>query len=427
MPRRNLCVLLIVVAISTVCYLRADRYGRILVYAMNKVDSKFLEEVDRKDLFEGAVEGMINRLGDENSTYVSQDRLHEFELALDQEFAGIGVEVGFDRKTNSVTVLSPLVGSPAYKAGVRAGDEILRIDGKSTKNFSFDELVSMLLGKPGESVNLTIKHQDATDPIDVEVVRGIVRVDTILGDARNADGSWNYFLSGHDKIGYIRINSFGEKTIEEFQHAIEWLVDHKMRGLILDLRNDPGGLLDASIAICDAFIDSGLIVTTRGRDQKIDVPIEANVEGTYLDFPIAIIVNQYSASASEIVAACLQDHKRAIVVGQRTYGKGTVQEVIDLGGDNGKLKLTTASYWRPSGKNIHRHKNAKEDADWGVSPDSGYEVIVEGEKLAKLLKQRRNRDLAGPLAEKNGKRLGPIDDPQLKRATDYIKEKTSSK
>ena len=430
MPRRNLHLLVALTILCLVCAMRVSRPGRILVYAMDQIDTRYLEEIDDRQLFEGALEGMMSRL-DENSSYITPDVLAEFQESLEKEFGGVGIEILLDPNTKQLTVASPLVGTPAYEGGVRAGDKVLRIDGRSTQGLSLQDAADRMRGKPGDPVTLTILHQGEDEPVEIELVRAVIRVDTVLGDTRNSDGSWNYFLDGYDRIGYLRINSFGEQTDIELKGALAWLVEHDMRGLILDLRNDPGGLLVASIGVCDLFLDSGVIVTTRRRDGHIKQTFSATKEGTYSGFPLAVLVNKYSASASEIVAACLQDHKRAVVVGQRSYGKGTVQEIIDLEAGQGMLKLTTASYWRPSGKNIHRTKDAQQDDDWGVSPNEGYEVEVEGKELAKLLRWRLRRDLY-QAADQNAPANAddPSDtyfDPQLARAIRYIREAVTPK
>ena len=205
--------------------------------------------------------------------------------------------------------------------------------------------------------------------------------------------------------------------------AVGWLVDHDAQGLILDLRDDPGGLLPAAIGVCDLFIPSGVIVSTRGRDGgKLDT-WEATGKGPFTKPPMVVLVNQYSASASEIVAACLQDHHRAAIAGQRTYGKGTVQKVIDLDDRWGALKLTTASYWRPSNKNIHRKRDAGENEDWGVRPDSGCEVRVEGDDLIRLRLWRMRRDIA-KAAETTGKTKGEdkFVDRQLVKAVECLQK-----
>ena len=402
MPRRNFAVLITLAVVSLVCYqkVQTNHFGRILTDAMDQIDSRSLEEVDQHSLFEGAMEGMVDRLDDPYSSYVGREVVSEFRESLDQQFAGVGMQVDYD-ESSRLTVMSPLVGSPAYVAGVRAGDKILRIDGRSTQGLSRKDAVGLLRGKPGEPVTISVLHEGEQQPVDIEIVRAIIHLDTVLGDTHEPDGTWNFFVPGHDRIGYVRISNFAEKTPDELRAAMQWLIQRNMRGLILDLRDDPGGLLTAAADVCDMFIDSGVIVTTRGRDGKISQAIEATPDGSFGDFPMAVLVNQFSASASEIVAACLQDHGRAVVVGQRTWGKGTVQDVIELPDDEGILKLTIASYWRPSGKNIHRTKKASETDEWGVKPDTGCQVVVEGDELVKLHQWRLRRDVFRPAA--NGK------------------------
>ncbi len=211
-----------------------------------------------------------------------------------------------------------------------------------------------------------------------------------------------------------------EDTVDEMRAALDWLVDHGMQALILDLRNDPGGLLRAATDVCDVFIDSGVIVTKRGRDARNEEIVRATAKGAYKDFPLAVLVDHGSASASEIVAACLQDHRRAVIVGQRTFGKGTVQEIIDLKTTQSALRLTIASYWRPSGKNIHRTADAGEDDVWGVTPNEGYEVIVEGEELRRLREWRRRRDMPANAKRPGDEPAEPFVDRQLAKAVEYI-------
>jgi carboxyl-terminal processing protease len=421
MPRRNLHILLVLAVLCLICAVKVSRHGRVLVYAMDQINSRYLEKVDEEVLFEGAMEGMLSRL-DEYSEYIPPAALTEFQETLDNQFGGIGIEILLDPDTKQLTVASPLVGSPAYEAGIQAGDKILRIDGRSTQGFSLADAAERLRGEPGEPVVLTILHPDQTEPVDVEIFRDIVHVDTVVGDTRNADGSWNFFLEGHDEIGYVRLNSFSEKTETELEQALNGLIERKMKGLILDLRNNPGGLLSSAVNICDMFITSGVIVTTRDRNGEIETAYEASGTGKHTDFPIVILVNQFTASASEIVAACLQDHQRAVIVGQRSFGKGTVQEILDLEPGQGVLKLTMASYWRPSGKNIHRRLNA---TSWGVSPDPACEVVVDGQDLAKLLRWRNQRDLYKPNGAPNAPHADPADpqiDPQLAKALECVEK-----
>ncbi|HYW80135.1 MAG TPA: S41 family peptidase, partial [Thermoguttaceae bacterium] len=398
MPRRNLVILVAVGIISLMCYQKVHRnqYGQIFVEVMDQIEQRSLEPVGQEDLFLGAMEGMVGRLHDPHSMFFSPRASEEFNEDLDQEFGGVGMQVGYDKDTNQLAVMSPLVGSPAFEAGVLAGDKILRIDGKSTQGLSLADAVGHMRGKPGEPVVISVLHEGDDQPVDIEIIREIIELDTVLGDTREADGSWNFFLEGHDRIGYLRITSFAKRTPDEMDRALQWLVDRDMQGLILDFRDNPGGLLTAAIAMCDRFIKSGTIVTTRRRDGQISRRAAASAQDTLADFPMAVLVNQLSASASEIVSACLQDHGRAVVVGQRSWGKGTVQEVIELPDNQGMLKLTTASFWRPSEKNIHRKKDATDKDDWGVSPNDGYEVVVEDDELVRLRMWRSRRDAFQP-------------------------------
>jgi carboxyl-terminal processing protease len=426
MPRRNLYWLLAVGVFSLICYqkVQTNRYGRIMADAVNQVERHYIEPVEPSSLFEGAMVGMMSRLDDPYSEYISPKMLREFNETIDQEFGGAGMQVSLEEKTRQLTVTSPLVGTPAYRAGVRAGDKILRIDDQSTQGLSLPEAVKRMRGKVGDPVTLTVLHEGEEKPVEIKIVREIIHVDSVLGDTRNADGSWNYFLEGPQRIGYLRINTFAKETVEELKRALNWLTAHDMRGLVLDLRVNPGGLLSAATGVCDLLIDSGVIVTTRGRDQqRIRQVYTATGRGTFLQFPMAVIVNRFSASASEIVAACLQDHHRAVIVGQRTWGKGTVQDLIDLEDAEGALKLTTASYWRPSGKNIHRGKQAGENDEWGVTPDEGYQVIVEGEALTKLRLQRLRRDVY----KRAGGEAEPFVDPQLAKAVEYLEQELRKK
>jgi carboxyl-terminal processing protease len=429
MPRRNLLFLLAVCIFALVCYQKTqtNQYGQLLSESMDLIQRISLEKVPPEELFEGAMEGMIDRLNsgglDENSSFIPPKTFTEFQEIIDQQFGGVGIELAIDSKTRQLTVVSPLPGSPAYSAGVLAGDKILRIDDHSTQGMSMRDAASLLRGKPGDHVNITVLHQGENKPAEIKIVRAVIQGETVLGDTRNADGTWNYFLPGYDHIGYLRITSFGKETAEELKRAVQWLVDHNMQGLILDLRDDPGGLLPAAIGVCDMFIPSGVIVSTRGRDGDNLDSWQASGKGPFTKFPMVVLVNQYSASASEIVAACLQDHHRATVVGQRTYGKGTVQRVIELDDSRGALKLTTASYWRPSNKNIHRRKDAGENDDWGVRPDPGWEVRVEGDDLTRLRLSRMRRDISNMLdspVKSKGERK--FVDKQLAKAVECLQK-----
>lgn len=422
MSRRNLQLLLAVALVSLVCYQKRDPFGATFVRAMQTIDREYVEPVDRRELFEAAMTGMVGRL-DDYSAYIGPTDFDDLQESLDQEFGGIGIEVFADPETKNLTVVTPLVGTPAYAAGVRAGDKIIKIDGENCIGMSVADARARLRGTPGDPVTVTVIRDGEAKPADLQMFRAIIEVETVLGDSRNADNRWNFFLSGSDRIGYIRLTSFGGKTTDELRAAIDGLLRNAMRGLILDLRNDPGGLLETAVEVADLFINQGVIVSTRGRDGKQVKSYEAEPPGTYPDFPMVILVNHFSASASEIVAACLQDHRRAVVVGERTWGKGSVQDVIPLEGGKSALKLTMATYWRPSNKNIHRKKDAPETAEWGVHPDPGCEVRLEKDQFDRMMLDRRNRDIVRPTTQSAGQPDQPRNldiDPQLKRAVEQL-------
>jgi carboxyl-terminal processing protease len=426
MPRRNFWLMTTLLVVCLACHVRANRYGQIFSYAIDQVFRRSLEPITERKLLEGGLTGMMEELDDQHSVYIRPKVVEKLRQTLDPKFAGVGVEIVLDPATKQLTVASPLFGAPAYEAGVRTRDKILRIDGRSTQGLSLEDASDLMRGKSGTAVVLTVQHEGESQPVEIRIVRADIRVSTVLGDTRNADGSWNYFLEGHDRIGYVPIPAFAEQTGEELQRVLDRLLTEKMRGLVLDLRDDPGGVLQVAVRICDLFIRSGVIVTTRARDGVVRQSFEAADEGTLPDFPMAVLVNNYSASASEIVAACLQDHGRAVIVGQRTFGKGTVQEIVDLPGDEGAVKVTTASYWRPSEKNINRGKDARESDEWGVTPNPGYEVKLEGDQLASLVRWRHERSTSRPsntekAAPKPAERKLPTDvDPQLAKAVQYL-------
>jgi carboxyl-terminal processing protease len=404
MPRRNLLFLVAISALSLVCYVQADsvhrsHYGRMFdtfVEVMEKIEDKYLEPVDERELFEGALEGMVSKL-DPYSEYIGPNHYNEFRENLEQEFGGIGILVAIDRDTKMLTVISPMVGTPAYQGGILSGDTILKVDGESTEGFTSEDAQRRLRGKPDKPVRLTVLHKGASEPVELEIKRKIIEVPTVLGDTRLPDGKWDYFLEGHPGIGYVRITTFGEKTVEELKTALAWLAERHVRGVILDLRNDAGGLLTAANGTCDLFLKKDdRIVSTRGREGVEKEAYNASGKGLYQQLPLVVLVNQYTASASEIVAACLQDHNRAKVVGQRTWGKGSVQNVIPLEGGRSGLKLTIASFWRPSEQNIHRRRNATDKDVWGVMPSPGYEVKFNDSELAEVVRRRRDRDVVQP-------------------------------
>lgn len=423
MPHRNLMVLLAAALASIVCHHRVEtnRYGRVLVEAMRQIESRYVEQIPAGDLFEGAMEGMIEKLNDPYSQFITARDLRQFNESLNQEFGGVGMEVSQDPKTRQLRVVAPLYGTPAYKAGIRAGDRILRIEGRGTHGLSLTDAVRLMRGKPGTTVTLEILHAGESEPVELVIHRRQIPIDTVLGDTRNPDGTWNFSIEGHPEIGYVRVNAFSRETATDLRKIIGKLLEEGMKKLILDLRDDPGGMLDAAIDLSDMFLREGLIVSVRRRGYS--ERYSASARGTLPDFPMVVLANQQSASASEIVAACLKDHGRAKIAGQRTYGKGTVQQVLDLDGGQGAVKITTASYWRPSGRNINRKIDSTDEDDWGVCPSPGLEVVLDGEESARLRVWRLRRDIPrGNSAVADDDDDDDFVDRQLQRAVEFLQD-----
>ncbi len=348
--------------------------------------------------------------------------LAHFNEEVEQEFGGVGIQVHFQRDSRQLVVMTPLPGSPAYKAGVRAGDIIEEVQGTPVKDFEpgkeMETAVSLLKGKAGEEVSIGVRHPGSEDIEPIKITREVIQLQTVLGDTYKDDGSWNFMLDSESGIGYVRLSHFSRRTAEELREALRELKKEGMKGLILDLRFNPGGLLTSAVEVVDLFVESGKIVSTEGRTRS-GRPFFAKRFGTFSDFPIAVLINRYSASASEIVSAALQDHDRAVVIGERSWGKGSVQNVIELEDGKSALKLTTQSYHRPSGKNIHRFPDAKETDEWGVMPNDGFEVKFDSRQIGDYYTYRQNRDVL----DEDGPPQSDFKDAQLTRAIDFIREK----
>jgi carboxyl-terminal processing protease len=347
--------------------------------------------VNRRELLESALKGMLQNL-DPHSQFITQTEWKSFRKQIEGRYGGIGITVENDPDTERLKVIAPMVGTPAYTAGVLSGDLIVEIDGHSTEGFGPDRAAEILTGRVGTPVILKVRHEGDNSTEVLTMNRSFIDVPSVLGDTRKADDTWDFMLDKERKIGYVRITSFIQNTTEELKHALADLKEQGMKGLILDLRDNPGGLLSAAVEVSDLFVDEGLIVSTKGRNTP-KKEYEAQKDALYTDFPMVVLVNGGSASASEILSACLQDHKRAKVVGTRSFGKGSVQNIIELEDGNSVLKLTVASYFRPSGKNIHRFKNAKDSDEWGVTPDKDLAVKLTTEQYISYMRGRRTRDL----------------------------------
>ena len=392
---------------------------QLLADTLDQVERNYVKEVSRRELVEAAIRGMLSEL-DPYTTYIPPKQLDRFRSGVEAEFGGVGVQVTIDQ--GELRVISPIVGSPAYREGIMAGDVIVEIDGTSAQGISIDSAVERMQGLPGTEVTVKVRQPGAEEPREVTLTREVIRVETVMGDRRREDGSWNWLYDESQRIAYIRLTAFGRHTAGELGRVLRELSEDGLGGLVLDLRFNPGGLLSAAIEVSDMFLSGGRIVSTASRNMPTR-SWDARAAGTLPDFPLAILVNRHSASASEIVAACLQDHGRAVVVGDRTWGKGSVQNVVELEAGTSALKLTTADYRRPNGMNIHRFPGASEEDDWGVRPDEGYRIELSVSEVTALMAERRRRDIiprADEVADDAETPEPPVADRQLELAFEYV-------
>ncbi len=312
------------------------------------IRANYVEEVDSKQLIYGAVRGMLATL-DPHSSFLTPEMFLEMEADTHGEFGGLGIEITL--QNNSLLVVSPIEGTPADKAGIQSGDEIVAIDEVSTADIDVMEAVAMLRGPEGKPVKLLIKRPGVIEPIALNLVREMIQIVSVKGQLLE------------ERYGYVRIAQFQDRTSDELIEELAALKksrpDQKLQGVILDLRNNPGGLLEQAVAVSDLFIDTGLIVYTQGRDPQSQLEFRAHPENTEPDYPLIVLINGGSASAAEIVSGALQDHGRAVIMGEQSFGKGSVQTMIPMSDDSG-LKLTTARYFTPNGRSIQA---------LGISPD----------------------------------------------------------
>lgn len=325
----------------------------------------FVEPVDDDRLVQGAIRGMMVQL-DPYSGYISPSQLPNFERRAHGAYQGTGIEVGF--RQGLMTVIAAIEGSPAARQGVLPGDEILSIDGADTDPLSVFEVEERLVGPPGRVVRLVTRRPGAEESHEFEIPCGAVSVMTVRGFRRLSDGRWDYLIDPDHGIGYVRVSRFIDTTVRDFEAALRELLSKDARGLVIDLRFNPGGMMHQAIAMVDRFVGEGVIlatVTRRGVVQKF----HASGRATLREMPLAVLVNSASASASEIVAGSLQDHGRATIIGERTFGKGSVQQLIYLTEQRSAIKLTTAHYCLPNGRIIHRTPENVGADTWGVTPD----------------------------------------------------------
>jgi C-terminal peptidase prc len=383
---------------------------------------------------------------DPYSTYFDKEQIRQMQSQMTGQYpGGIGVQIRRDMVRDGLLVVTPIKGSPAYQKGLKAGDLITEIirevdsEGKkldppeviSTKGMKTDDAVKKILGTPRTAVKVKVVREGVAEPIVYELTRGLISVETVMGTKRNPDDSWDYIIDPDSKIAYMRLTQFSPRSYQDMVDVMKSLEAKKIKGLVLDLRFNPGGLLTSAVQISDLFIDDGVIVKIRPRPGFEDEQAYTGKhENSYLNFPMVCMVNGLSASGSEIVAACLQDHNRAMILGERSYGKGSVQNIMDFPATGAKIKLTTATFWRPSDKNLNKAStNGKDDEEWGVRPDDGFNIpITRGEREA-LFEQLRDSEVIPNRDLKPKEAKPPIKDKQLDAALDYLRNqiKTTAK
>jgi carboxyl-terminal processing protease len=365
---------------------RDDDYQWVgtLVDIHRRVADSYVEPINEDELRQGAIKGLLEKL-DPYTVYVPPAEQEAFDRMLDGSFKGVGIQLEQDEKTLEIQVITPIEGSPAFKAGVMAGDVIEKVNGEPIGNVRLPDVIKKIAGPLGSPVTLTVRHLTG-EVEDLTMTRQEIIIPTLKGHQRKRDGQWDWFVSNDPKVAYVRLTQFTPDCYDKMRAILEELLKEGMQGLILDLRFNPGGRLDEAKEVVDLFVESGTIVVTKGRNRPEEVAY-AKPEDTLPHFPMAVLVNEHSASASEIVAGSLKDNKRALVVGTRTYGKGSVQELIPLDGNKGELKLTVAYYYLPSGRLVHKKKDA---TDWGVEPH--ITVNVEPKQLEGILINMDQRD-----------------------------------
>ncbi|MCX8083545.1 MAG: S41 family peptidase [Calditerrivibrio sp.] len=392
------------------------QYLEMFSDALDIIERKYVDQVDPQKLIQGAIKGMLNEL-DPHSNFMDKQAFDNFKTEIKGEFGGLGITIGMRDKV--LTIIAPIEDTPAHRAGLKAGDKIIKIDGKSTANITIDEAVNKLRGTPGTSVTITILRGSDSKPFDVTIVREVIKVKTVKFQVK-------------DDIGYLRLTQFNETASSELSKALEKLKQNSVKGIILDLRNNPGGLLDEAVNVTSLFLQPGkTVVFTKERNEKNSMYLKSrNLGVSDYNTPMVVLINSGSASASEIVSGALQDHKRAIIIGTTSFGKASVQTTFNLS-DGSAIKLTTAKYYTPSGRSIQ---------GVGISPDIEVKSgeIVYRENDMELREKDLDKHITGDEEKKQDSKKGKnkendnitlsdldrIDfekDLQLKYAYDFLK------
>lgn len=399
---------------------------RVLIDLIDNVSRNYVHSMSREELIQAAIQGVTSKL-DPYSYYIANEEQANFHREVNSRFGGVGMAIDGDGEKTRVVV--PLVGMPAYNAGIHCGDEILEVDGISLKDKKIDEVLKLLEGEIGSTVKLKVRRVNEKNPLEFEITRELILQETVLGFDRNQeDDSWNYWLDAKNGIAYVHVTEFRDETAKEFRKVLTELqkpregeTESPLKGLILDLRFNPGGDFNVAIEMCDFFIPDGIIVTAKGKNTVEEIWHAKPEILIPKEVPMVMLLNSFSASASEVFSACLQDHHRAVIVGERSYGKGIIQSVMPFEGGTSTLKLTTAGYYSPNGRNIHRNEGAGEGDEWGVKPDD--ENLVQtsrDEDEAFLMDRLRRGTLKTHNDVKPTKNSAKYQDEQLRRGLEVI-------
>ena len=444
MTRQNLLWLLAALLISLVSYRSVSHnpQARQVVDVLDKIQEYYVEEPRDKPLGMAAINGLLQALDDPNSSYIRSSKSADFQNLLDGVFGGIGIEPWLDPKKERLIVQFPLPNSPAANAGIRGGDEIVKIDGEKVSDLKFQGAIQKIRGEPGSELQLTIKRPGEEKPRDLAPFkRELLPETTVVGFERNHLGNWSYRLRDDPRIAYVRLTQFGKHTTEELREVLTKLKAEGFSALILDLRGNPGGYLQNASEISNLFLESGEIVRMEGRNPEVAKTFHALPSQHLISQPMVVLIDRESASASEIVAAALMDHQRATIIGERSFGKGTVQHVLHLpprGDDLERepiLKLTVAYYYRPNGHNIHRSPKALETDEWGVTPLDEFKHQMTDEELERQhewqqTRERRGLKLPNPTAKEvkdpeppSSLLSDPTPDAHLRQALEHLRAK----
>ena len=379
---------------------------------------------------------------DRHTIWFNAEELGELERGM-KDFIGVGIQIRKDFARDVVRVATPILNSPAYRAQIKQGDLIMQIindfdpDGNplpktevtETKGLTTQEVVKKILGKADTKVTLVIEREEADGPktLKFDLIRSKIQGETVFGVTRLADDTWDYYLDKERKIVYVRLSQFAGKTARDLREVLRAYQKKGMNGLVLDLRFNPGGLLEAAKEICELFVDDGVIVSVKPRNLNLSQEVKTSTRGLkFLDVPLVVLVNGGSASASEIVSACIQDHERGIVMGERTFGKGSVQTIrsMDLNGHAGAIKITMAAFYGPSGKNLNRYPNSKEEDDWGVKPAPQYTIKLSPTERAELEDKLSKNELIPRRDAPKMETQKTFIDRQLEAAVELLRKQT---